>query len=297
MKEILIIAHPLPNSNIPSSLRVNGYQLSNYINKITPSKCLCLNIDEISSLENKNIIFLGSLITGLKLNQDILTKLKKQNNTIILNPIDDLCYKSDKQLQEEVDVFDNIDGVVFPNEFVKDYFKDTYNKSNQSIVLPHPYDDTFNKMDINQSRPFKVSYVGSSYENFILSNPPSWLTLDQTGNVNSIFQLLVDSPVHFSHRESNTIDFHFKPSSKLSVASSCNSPMIMSKDKSFIDLLPDYPLYVNDSIDDVNEKYELAKSWYGTDKWDELLDLMNEIKYKTSLDTISKQYINYLNNF
>ena len=71
----------------------------------------------------------------------------------------------------------------------------------------------------------------------------------------------------------------------------------MSKDKSFIDLLPDYPLYVNDSIDDVNEKYELAKSWYGTDKWNELLDLMNEIKYKTSLDTISKQYINYLNNF
>lgn len=296
MKEILIIGHPISNNNIPGSLEINGYQLSEYINKITPSRCLCLDVNQISSIENKNIVFLGSLTGGLGLNQEILINLKKQNNTIIINPIDDLCYKSEEQLQKEVDVFDYIDGVIFPNKFVKDYFKDTYIKSNQSIFLPHPYDDKFNKVKINQHRPFKISYGGSYYSNNILNNPPSWLTV-KIGYDNSILQLLIDSPIHFSHRESNKIDFYFKPSSKLSTASVCCSPIIMSKDKSNIDLLPDYPLYVTDDINDINEKYELVKSWYGTNKWDELLDMMFEVKNKTSLDTISKQYIDYLNNF
>lgn len=295
MKEILIIGHPIKGNTVPGSLLINGYQLSQYINNKVSSKCACLDVNQISSLKDTHIVFLGTLTDGLGLNEEVLLKLKKQGNTTVINPIDDLCYKTEEELQREVDMYNYVDGVIFPNKFAKEYFQETYNKSRQSTYLPHPYDSKFDKLEINQTRPFKVVYGGSHYNNRILNNPPSWLEVNQTGHTDSVLQLLTNSPIHFSHREDTSIDFYFKPSTKLSSASACEAVMIMSKDKSYIDLVPDYPLYVDNTIEDVNEKYELAKSWYGTGKWKELLELMTEVRVKTSLDTISKQYIKYLN--
>lgn len=297
MKNTLIISHPY-SGNTPGSLIMKGFQLSEYINIKSYCQCVALSRDEILKIKNTNIILLGNMSYGLKLSPEDIRQLKKQNNNIIIDPIDDLCCMSQDHLQSELERYEEIDGVVYPSNFVRDYLSSYYSKGNQSIIAPHQYDDNFNKTSIPKDRKFKIFYGGSMYSNPILDNPPKWLQLDKSGHTDSVFNTLLESPIHFNHRVSNTRDFIFKPTTKLSSAAACESPIISSKDKSYIDYLPDdYPLFVENSLESVEEKYELVKEWWGTKKWSELLDIMKEIKEKTSPLVISKLYLNYLNQF
>jgi DNA topoisomerase VI subunit A len=82
---------------------------------------------------------------------------------------------------------------------------------------------------------------------------------------------------------------------KFAAAAATNSGIILSRDMSNIDILEDYPLYVGDDISDIQNKYELAQSWFGTNKWNELLDQMKFVKEKTNLENLVHLYLQFFN--
>lgn len=298
MKKIIFVSHPY-SGPIPGSLMLKGFQLANYLE----GECVSLSTSDILKIKDTNIILLGNMSRGLNLSVENLIHLKQNNNTIIIDPIDDLCYLSQTDLQSELEKYNNIDGVIYPNTYAQKYFSEYYPKGNQSISIAHHYDDNFNKIYIPKNRKFDVVYGGNKYNNTFLNNSPHWLKTYFIKNYNdfkdNIFNILINSPLHFNHRFSNTIDYYFKPATKLAVSAACESPIITTSDKAYVDLLPeDYPLFIkSDNINEVEEKFDLAKNIYNTNKWKELIEIMKEIKEKTSPLYISSLYLKYLKQF
>lgn len=302
-REILIIGHPTQFH--PISTKVMGFDIASTLSEHRKARYIQIPLPKVKFIKDKILIINGlltkpsvSLIRpeGNGLTPETLRTLKSQNNIIINNSIDDYCYVQTEDLDREVLAYEEIDGIIFTNTYTRDYFLKAININ--TVVIPHHYDKMFDYVNIKKLKDFKVLYGGDikAYREEINKiskelNDPNWLCVNQ--HILSLIEDLAKYPCHISYRDDNSVDFYFKPGTKLASAAGSNSLIIMSRDKSHIDLIEDYPLYVN-SISEIKEKYELCKSWYGTKKWDEMLGLLKDVKHKTSIKTVCKTYLKFI---
>lgn len=286
-REILIIGHP---TNLhPVSTKVMGFDIANILSEYREAKYVQLSLNEVKLLKNKILIITGLLTkpNGNNLTPEILRKLKLQNNIIINNSIDDYCFASDDELNKELLAYKEIDGVIFTNNFTKDFILKHVNI--KGTTIPHHYDKMLDYINMDKLGGFKALYAGTPNRHL---NGFSWLHTNN--HILSMIEDLVKYPCHIGYREKNTREFFFKPGTKMASAAGSNSLIIISKDQSNIDLIKDYPLYV-DSISEIEEKYEMCKSWYGTKKGNEILRLLQDVKQKTNIKTICNQYLKFIN--
>jgi hypothetical protein len=302
MKEVILVG----DSILSGSVILNGIHRSNEISKYRKSRFLELRRREknkIFDLHNSIIIFMGLVTDLFKLTKNDIDRLHNQKNIIVIEPIDKLAFIDNySRKNEELLIYKNIDGVLLANNYTKSYFKDWINKL--SVVIPQHYDIRFNSVITPKDNNFYVKYLGADYDNsYLKSKKPSWLdveftynpVLDFIQNESNIFYKMSKCNCHFSHRTTDSSEFYFKPGMKFAAAAATNSGIILSRDMSNIDILEDYPLYVGDDISDIQNKYELAKSWFGTNKWNELLDQMKFVKEKTNLENLVHLYLQFFN--
>lgn len=297
--EVIFAAHPISGPNYPPSSKLMGSDISEVIGHYRPSSFRHLSQADMLKLRDSVIVILGMLTksNGNNMSLDFLKTLKQNGNIIINNAIDDYCYATDQQLSLELQAFDIIDSVIFTNNFTAKYFANATDVS--SVVIPHHYDKMLNYIDMPKLKEFKVLYGGnlSAYSHQIDAitkklDDPDWI--HSSKSIAFIHEDLMKYPCHISYREPETRDWYFKPGTKLASAAGSDSVIIMSRDKSHIDLVSsDYPFFV-DSIEDISEMYEQLKSWYGTSKWSDTVDLLNEVKLKTDINTIGKTYIEHI---
>jgi|688.fasta_scaffold53545_6 hypothetical protein len=302
MKEIIIVGDSVSSG----SVILNGIHRSNEISKYRKSKFLELRKGEknkIFDIHNSIIIFMGLVTDLFNLTKNDIDRLHNQKNIIVVEPIDKLAFIDNySRKNEEFLIYKNIDGVLFTNNYTKIYFKDWINKL--SAVIPQHYDIRFNSVTSPKDSNFYVKYLGAEYDNiFLKSQKPDWLLLDFTynpindfvENKSNIFSNMRKCNCHFSHRISNSVEFYFKPGMKFAAASATESAIILSRDKSNVEILEDYPLYVSDDISDVQNKYELARSWFGTNKWNDILEQINLVREKTDLKNLVHSYLQFFN--
>ena len=296
---VIFIAHPVTGPTYPPSAKLMGSDISEAVSQYRPSAFKHLNQSDMLEIKDSVIVILGMLTKsdGNNMSLEFLKNLKQNGNIIINNAIDDYCYVTDQQLGLELQAFDVIDSVIFTNSFTAKYFATATDVSN--VVIPHHYDKMLNYIDMPKIKDFKVLYGGnlSAYRDQIDAitkklNDPDWI--HSSKSVAFIHEDLMKYPCHISYREPRLRNFYFKPGTKLASAAGSDSVIIMSRDESHVDLVSsDYPFFV-DSIDDIYEKYEQLKSWYGTSKWSEAVDLLKDVKLKTDINTICKTYIKHI---
>jgi len=119
-------------------------------------------------------------------------------------------------------------------------------------------------------------------------------------NVSAINNLVFNFNCHFSIRDVGTNTFNYKTTSKLATASSLNHNIITTYEKSIEDILPmDYPFILKDSkLSTIIDMIKFVKEDYNNEKtsWNLGLSIMQEIKNKLSIETITIQYINLIKN-
>ena len=244
--------------------------------------------------KNSIIVFVGSLGVGHKLTTDIIEILKSNNNKLVVDPVDSLCYIHFDLVRESL-LYSFMDGVIFPNKFSESHFMQDL--SCKSITIPHHYDTKLDSISIVKMNKFGVCYAGSSYIDTYFQSKPDWLDLNFEGHTDSVLDMLIKYPVHFSHRDSNSIDFYFKPGTKLATASATNSVFVTSRDSAVVDILgEDYPLYIDSNVENTNKLISHLQSEYDKNGLEAYSKLVTDIRKKVDIDEIYIYYIEFFNS-
>jgi hypothetical protein len=258
-----------------------------------------LYYDEINIDDIKNsivTIFKHSLPT-----QDLIT-LKKNNNKIIIDVVDEFI----RPQTDVTDLYDYslFDGVISRVKKVLDEY--SFHPHLELIYLPLHWDIRF--QDLNFNPTFNPTPVCIAND---LRDVPHIQYLFANKKVDFIINLGVEAfsdpkmidtfsqySIHYNIRETNSIAYKFKPATKLITAAAFNTPIITNYDWALQDLIPqDYPFLVQDTslnniINFIDNIKDILK-----DKWEYSLDIMKEVKYKTSLINLIPQYIEFYSKF
>lgn len=261
------------------------------------SKILYYNEINLDDIKNSIVtIFKHSLLT-----QDLIT-LRKNNNKIIIDVVDEFI----RPQTNVIDLYDYslFDGVISRVKKVFDEY--AFPTHLELIYIPLHWDIRF--QDLNFNPTFNPTPVCIAND---LRDMPHVQYLFTNKKVNFITNLGVEAfsdprmiatfsqySTHYNIRETNSIAYKFKPATKLITAAAFNTPIITNYDWAIQDLIPrDYPFLIqNTFLDDVVNFIDNIKN-IPKDKWDYSLDVMKEVKYKTSLINLIPQYIEFYNRF
>ena len=271
---------------------LRGKKISECLNNMGV-KCSCVTSIP-KNVNNSILIFIGNFTGRYSISLDGLQKLKSNNNKIILDVVDKLTYLN-LYLEKETPYYYILDGIIFPNKFSENHFMQDL--SCKSTTIYHQYDSRLTDFPINKSQDFGVCYVGVVYQDPYFMNPPDWLNITNIEimpDINNIFKILKEYPIHFSHRSPQIQDYYFKPSTKISIAAATNSVFVTSKDKTVVELLGEnYPLYINEDMDKTNKLINHLKLEFVNSNLDSYIELLKPIKEKLSINSICKEYINF----
>jgi hypothetical protein len=182
----------------------------------------------------------------------------------------------------------SVDGVIASNDKM---LADILPKLNgpQATRIYHHWDPDIQL--INKAGNIKAAYIGT---------PKNIYPVKRFDNVKYICEYnkwfsegsLYD--VHLSIRKPNTRNFFYKPNTKLSFAARCKANMISSGESSHRELLPpDYPFFVNDDYDEIQNMINYAISDKSIEDRKYGLACMADVEKMTSPSSIAKDYIDF----
>ena len=223
-------------------------------------------------------------------------RLVTNNNKIILDVID--CISNGDYTIEDICQWP-FDGLIVPTKELA-FKARILNPAMEVGVLYHHWDKKHLKniehYKQTQKYKFRLAYIGS---------PGGHFHQDKIDNLVTVYdweKMTTTSPLytcHYSVRPEGSLQFMCKPNTKASVASCVGANMVHSRDRSLEKLLPiDYPYYTDTDLQSVQEMAKYAEETFGSEVWSTGLDMMKELKERTSLETIAGiDYINYLKKF
>jgi len=282
MKNVYFIVKDIEGRIYPSNYLL-GKMVSEKLNNFGLNTRI---VDSFTDLKNSILVFNGSLINDYKLNIKLLEKLKNNNNKLVLNPCDYLIWIT----PEELKLYPFLDAFIFPNTQYKNMIGGLSEKQIISVI-PHHYDCRFDGITVNKKSNLSVGYFGVPYNDIYFNNKPKWLEFNIRLGIEELKYKAQQFHVHFSHRSPSIKDFYLKPATKLAIATASNVAFLTSKDTSVMDFLPeDYPLFISEDINDLNNKYELLKSKFGTKEWKDYVGFISNLKEKFDLNYQQKDY-------
>lgn len=218
----------------------------------------------------------------------LVEQAKKNHCRVIFDPVDKFCRNDD--LAESLS-FRMFDEVIFCTLTAREYFKPLFNATLH--VVYHHWDKALEKemrRYLRYPQEIRPGYIGASFNHLFANelpdvtpiyNPSQWVEMA------GLFNL------HYSIKNPGA-DFFFKPTTKISTAAACMANILATNDPGTMELLPsEYPYLINKdnpTPTDVYEKLNHAYDTFGKEDWFLGLEMMNEVKEKTSIDTIISQY-------
>ena len=254
---------------------------------------------DASNLENNRLTddIRDSIIIMLKfIDIPECEMLAKNNNKIIVDVID--CIGNDDYTLEHICQFP-LDGLIVPTEDLALKAK-KLKPGLEAEVLYHHWDKKHLKNIEHYKQTgkysFRLAYIGS---------PGGHFHQDKIDNLTAVHdweKMTTTSPLytcHYSVRPEGSSQFIYKPNTKASVASCVGANIIHSQDKSLETILSsDYPYYTDTDLQSVQQMAKYAEETFDSEIWHVGLDMMKELKERTSLERIAGiDYINYLNKF
>lgn len=245
-----------------------------------------------------------SIVTIFKhsLTSQDLNILKNNNNKIIIDVVDEFI----RPRTDVTDLYDYslFDGVISRVKNVITEYE--FLKHLELVYIPLHWDIRF--QDYPQFIPTKYTPLCLSND---LRDVPHINYLYSSKKVDFITNLGVEAfsdPkvinsfsqyfLHYNIRETDSIAYKFKPATKLITSAAFNTPIITNYDWATQDLLPrDYPFLIqNTTLNHIVDFIDNIKNIPKKD-WSYSLDIMKDVKHRTSLITLIPQYIEFYNKF
>jgi hypothetical protein len=257
MKDVLIVG-----GTPVGACQVRGYQTSQALDKYCSIKAPYTLTDHfvnsIDSIKDTIIIFAGEPIyyAGGESN---LQKLHENGNILIYDIIDNFCFQHSNPLinTKLQDTYQYLDVMLHPNSHSQQQLR-TVLPNTSHTVIPHQWDIRNEGIQLQDSVTIsKAAYIGGIQ---------GGLQLDIAKIVNHVD--IYDAPldvnqhhlkygIQVSFRKENSLEFLYKPCTKLAMASSFKAILLTSKEPAVVDILgEDYTFYIH-SEEDLIDKLEI----------------------------------------
>jgi hypothetical protein len=221
---------------------------------------------------------------------------KANGNIIIYDFVDFLAnapeYKI-SNLPEFSALCSMFDVIIHTTQSSLDYMKDKVSCS--MIVIPHHYDPRI-IYPININKNLSLGYVGMIHNLLYGDDIPELNKLILQYDFSNFLNNTAMFNCHYTVR-TNTIESLYKPATKVFTAAACNANIIASKDLNVMEFLPsDYPYLTDYDLESVKATVAKVVDTFGSDIWKYGMSIMEEIRFKTNIYTISKSYIDLFIN-
>jgi hypothetical protein len=241
-----------------------------------------------SDTRDSTIVFLKGPTT-----QEEFFMLKNNGNKIIIDLIDSVG-NGDYTIEQICKW--PVDGIIAPTEQLATEAR-IYRPNIYVEVIHHHWDKKhLNNIEQYRKDEFRLGYIGSPGGLFYGDD------IDILNTVHKWEEQTTTSPLytcHYSVRPEGDSQYLYKPNCKASTAAAVGSNIITSRDYSLNHLLPDdYPYYTNTDVESVKKVVNYAKETFGSKVWDAGLEMMRELKERTSIERIvGGDYVKFLRRF
>lgn len=254
-------------------------------------------LNEFSSIKDSIIIFVGEPLFYCG-NADNI-KLLNKNNVLIYDVIDNFCFEHTNPFintDKLLNAYQYLDVIIHTNKTSKNQLEELLNNV-KHIVIPHQWDFRNEDIEIpNLININKAAYIGTVRSGFQLDYNSVNQYVDVYKDPLDINNNHLKYNIQVSFRKNNTLDFIYKPCTKLAMSSTFGSILLTSRDISVVDVVGDsYEFYIDseqDLIDKMNLIREMSES-----KINHYRDNALAIKDYLSPKQTAKRYIDLLNNY
>lgn len=257
--------------------------------------CEIKQINELNTIKDSLVIIFKHQPPA-----NAISQLKENNNKLVMDVVDEFIRPG--TTPENLYDYSLFDGVIIR---IGKVLKEHIFPSHLEIkFIPHHWDirlqdlDTSNKLNskplvnINDGR--DMPYLEMLVKNNII---------DFVGNYSySQYSKLIDKLnsyfVHYNVRNTNSLAYKYKPSTKLVTSSALDAPLITNYDWAIQDLIPpDYPFLIEGK--NYEELVDMISMFPSQDskEYKYALQLLKEVKAKTALINLIPEYLEFYNRF
>lgn len=295
MKKVYFITR----SKMYGSAIMRGYQICRWLrqNGINAHVVdLSSNCQKVRKIKDSIVVFVKNTIAK---QLDLAVCLQENKNVLLWDIIDTTIEKSDPHPELFEDAIKIFDGVIFPNYQSKLDWSCYVKKSCQIDAIYHHWDP---RLKPNRANDFRLVHIGGpeNLKDDYIANIPELNSLIWRGysKMWSLSRKILSYNCHFSIAKEGSNEFKYKSNMKLSNASATNSNIILTRNHGYAELLDgSYPYYTSSGLPSVIRTVKYAKETYMTNVWHKALDMMREVRERTHINRIGKEYVQYLDRF
>jgi hypothetical protein len=249
-----------------------------------------------SDMQNEMRQIRDSIVIYVKHPELTELQILKQNNNIVIIDVVDAIADSNYSMHD-LNVLP-YDSIIVPTRGLMMF--GSSNHSQLVFYIPHHWDmrhlTHINAYDRDSFRLAYIGYAAPGGGLYYNEHVPDLAIVDDWADQTRLSPYYT---CHYSIRPDGTHHYHYKPNSKISAAAAVGSNIIHSYDDAALDLISsEYPYFTKSTPQDIQNTIEYAKETFAGPVWNHGLQMMAELKHRTSLDTIvSQDYINYLSMF
>lgn len=210
---------------------------------------------------------------------DLVIKASTDGARIIYDPIDQFAYKERLGWKHWYYFVDTV--ICYSEEMEKlalGWFKKT-------VIIPHQWDARLT--DTAPVDRFRPGYIGRTFncQHAILGSG-----IGVISEPSDMLQWASSFNCHVSIREPDSLEAKCKPATKVATAAAVGAVIITSKDSATRALLPDSYPYWCESVSAFPDVLDKAKAEFNGPEWNKALEMMDDVKDKTSLETVARKY-------
>ncbi len=255
---------------------------------------------EVVGLEDESLrAITDSVVVFVKFfDPAVLERAKDNGNRLVWKTVDvfahvDVEYRATavdmliKRFRHRTRLFD---GAIFPNRRAQKDFSLLFDRRAVHTALSSHADSRWKR---NCADEFSLAYIGLK-----MNVAERFLELDGMHYVETkgeaFFEQARPFSCHFSVREEGSRSFFYKPNTKLVVAAASGANIVLSKDPAHLETLdPDYPYFTDTDPNSVEQAVAFARETFGGREWREGLDMLADVRDRTSPSRIALGYIEY----
>lgn len=207
---------------------------------------------------------------------ELVMAAKEAGNVTVLDILDWFCYKN----RGSPPYPELIDWVIIPNMECWDFYSQIFLNA-RPYLIPHQWDDRVTGLARQDS--FRPGYVGNEF-----NVPDFWQGQPAVVDPRDMARHAHYFNFHIAVNSNSAKHTLLKPSTKIAMAAAVMANVVSSRHPSAVELLgKDYPFYTDGDDEAVVKKAEDA---FGGPLWGRGLEIMSEVRARTSLEAIASRY-------
>jgi hypothetical protein len=296
MKNIIFVGH-----SEQGSCKMRGIQVTQALSKYhdiqSPYILKDQFLNNIANIKDSIIIFVGEPLFIVNNDPNIFTILNKNNNVLIYDVIDNYCFSHSNPIINTnlVEVYQLLDVLVHTNTFSEMKTEEIL-PNVRHLTIPHQWDIDNENLSLPKTKNTNIATYIGGLGGFQLDVNKLEGYVDVYDNPLDGNNQQSKYTIHTSFRANNTLDYFYKPSTKLAVASTFGAILLTSREQSVVDIVGEsYEFYIANE-DDLISKMDLIRGM-SSKQINHYIDNMKNVKEYLSPKQTSNRYNELIKNY